>query len=283
MKKLFFAVFFLLVVAAVQAQNGFVTEHGYRMVNHTNGVGMRPQRGESALCDVQVYAGNVLVNTSKKLPGGVYKYDIMDANTETDYYPPMHDALLLMVRGDSATVYQAIDSTMRKFLPPPAKKATEMRFEIKLLSIIGLEAKAKAAEQAKAYAKQVEAAVVSRVKAYRSGLLDAQIKTLPSGLKIYIEQEGTGEKIKLGEPVQVHYFGVITETGVPFDNSYERREPLAFPAGGGQMIAGFDEGIMQLRHGSKAFLFMPWHLAYGDQDAGNIKAKTDLTFFVDVQ
>jgi FKBP-type peptidyl-prolyl cis-trans isomerase FkpA len=275
---------FFLIIGSLQAQ-GIPTEHGYRFVNHTNGIGMRTQRGESALFRVNVWAGQQLLNTSSKLPGGIYRFDLMSPGTESDHYPPMFDAALLMVKGDSATVYQPIDSFMRTFLPPAAQQEKDIRFELFLSDIVSIEAKNKALEQAKAYAKTIQTKVQAKAQAYRTGLMDLQIKTLPSGLKIYVEEVGRGAKIKHGEAVQVHYFGVLTNNGNPFDNSYERREPLGFAAGAGQMISGFDEGIMQLNHGAKAYLFIPWNLAYGEGEAagGSIPPKSDLTFYIDVQ
>ncbi len=272
------ALFFTITLAAQ-----ITTEHGYRFVNHTNKVGMRAQRGETALFQVDVYAGNTLLNSSKKNPGGQYRYEIMSAGTETSFYPPMHDASLLMAVGDSATIYQTSDSTMRRYFPPQEQNAKELRFELVLREIIGIEAKAKAAEQAKAYAKGIEDKIRTKTLAFCNGTYDAVAITLPSGVKIYVDEAGKGEKVKKGEAVQAHYFGLL-KNGTSFDNSYERRQPLAFAAGTGQMIAGFDEGIQHLHHGDKAYILVPWQLGYGDSEGagGAIPPKSDLVFFLDV-
>ncbi|MCC6281704.1 MAG: FKBP-type peptidyl-prolyl cis-trans isomerase [Saprospiraceae bacterium] len=96
-----------------------------------------------------------------------------------------------------------------------------------------------------------------------------------------VETPGNGPKIKEQEPVQVHYFGLLTD-GSSFDSSYERGEPIAFPAGTGQMIPGFDEGVLQLKHGSKAYLFIPPTLGYGDQSPELIPPNSELVFYIEV-
>jgi FKBP-type peptidyl-prolyl cis-trans isomerase len=50
------------------------------------------------------------------------------------------------------------------------------------------------------------------------------------------------------------------------------------------MIAGFDEGVMHLNHGARAYLFIPPALGYGDQDAANgtIPANSELVFYIEI-
>jgi FKBP-type peptidyl-prolyl cis-trans isomerase FkpA len=279
----FTAFFTILFFGTLMLSAQTITEHGYRFVNHTNKVGIRPQRGESALFQVEVFAGTTLLNSSKKNPGGQYRYEILSPGTETSFYPPMHDASLLMAVGDSATIYQAVDSTMRRYFPPQEQNAKELRFELVLREIISVEAKMKAAEQARVYAKSIETKIKTKALAFCAGTYDNLAITLPSGVKIYVDEAGKGAKVQKGEAIQAHYFGLL-KNGTPFDNSYERREPLAFAAGTGQMIAGFDEGTLHLRHGDKAYILIPWHLGYGDSEAagGSIPPKSDLVFFLDL-
>ena len=69
--------------------------------------------------------------------------------------------------------------------------------------------------------------------------------------------------------VSVHYTGYL-EDGSIFDSSIDRGEPIAFPVGKGQVIRGWDEGLMLLSTGAKARLIIPSELAYGEQGAGGI-------------
>ncbi|MCW5519153.1 peptidylprolyl isomerase [Aureitalea sp. L0-47] len=90
-----------------------------------------------------------------------------------------------------------------------------------------------------------------------------------SGLRYQIIQEGNGTKPNAGQTVAVHYKGMLPE-GQEFDNSYKRGNPIEFPVGTGQVIAGWDEGIQLLKVGDKARFVIPSHLAYGSRGAGGV-------------
>lgn len=90
-----------------------------------------------------------------------------------------------------------------------------------------------------------------------------------SGLRYKIIQKGDGKKAEKGKSVSVHYKGMLPD-GKLFDSSYKRRQPISFPLGMGQVIAGWDEGIQLLKVGDKARLVIPPHLAYGSNGAGGV-------------
>ncbi|MBT8262840.1 MAG: peptidylprolyl isomerase [Bacteroidia bacterium] len=90
-----------------------------------------------------------------------------------------------------------------------------------------------------------------------------------SGLRFQIIQKGSGVKPNAGETVAVHYKGMLPD-GAEFDNSYKRGNPIEFPVGTGQVIAGWDEGIQLLKVGDKARFVIPSHLAYGSRGAGGV-------------
>ncbi len=108
-----------------------------------------------------------------------------------------------------------------------------------------------------------------------------KFKTTKSGLQYQIIQEGTGEQITKGKHVTVHYSGFL-KNGTKFDSSVERDEPFTFVVGVGQVIPGWDEGVMLLKKGSKARFIIPPALAYGNRDLGKIPAKSTLIFDVEV-
>ena len=110
----------------------------------------------------------------------------------------------------------------------------------------------------------------------------AQATEDESGLKIYIEKQGEGRKPKAGETVQVHYTGYLSD-GTKFDSSVDRGQPIVFPVGKGRVIAGWDKGIMMLNEGTKAILFIPPYLGYGERGAGGvIPPNADLIFEVEL-
>ena len=102
------------------------------------------------------------------------------------------------------------------------------------------------------------------------------VMVTPSGLQYEILAEGTGERPGPGDTVLVHYRGE-TLGGVVFDSSYERGEPLRVPLD--MVIAGWSEGLRMLREGSKAKLFIPSDLAYGEDGVGRDIGPNELIIF----
>jgi len=91
-----------------------------------------------------------------------------------------------------------------------------------------------------------------------------------SGLRYNITQKSnSGIKPTKGQKVSVHYEGKLTDGSV-FDSSYKRNQPLDFSVGIGQVIPGWDEGIMLLEVGDKASLVIPSNLGYGERGAGGV-------------
>src|SRR5262245_44614668 len=66
-----------------------------------------------------------------------------------------------------------------------------------------------------------------------------------------------------GNRVKVHYHGRL-EDGTTFDSS-EGRSPLEFEVGAGQMIKGFDDGVLGMKEGDKKTIHIPVHQAYGEK------------------
>jgi len=107
------------------------------------------------------------------------------------------------------------------------------------------------------------------------------MKETPSGLFYNITKEGSGATPEKGAHVAVHYKGTLVD-GTVFDSSYQRDEPIKFTVGVGQVIPGWDEGILLLTKGAGARLVIPSHLAYGAQGAGGV-IPSDATLIFDVE
>ncbi len=90
-----------------------------------------------------------------------------------------------------------------------------------------------------------------------------------SGLRYKILEQGDGKSPESGDKVTVHYEGSLLN-GQVFDSSYQRKDPISFAIGTGQVIPGWDEGIGLLRVGDKARLIIPPELAYGSSGAGGV-------------
>lgn len=94
---------------------------------------------------------------------------------------------------------------------------------------------------------------------------------------------GDGEEARPGQDVSVHYVGVAWSNGSQFDSSWDRGEPFEFALGEGQVIDGWDQGVVGMRIGGRRRLSIPPQLGYGSRGAGGvIKGGETLVFVVDL-
>ncbi|MFG2054612.1 FKBP-type peptidyl-prolyl cis-trans isomerase [Micromonospora sp. NPDC048930] len=105
----------------------------------------------------------------------------------------------------------------------------------------------------------------------------------PADLVIEDITVGEGPEARPGQLASVHYVGVAHSTGREFDASWNRGETFEFPLGGGQVIAGWDQGVVGMKVGGRRRLTIPPHLGYGARGAGGvIKPNETLVFVVDL-
>jgi len=104
------------------------------------------------------------------------------------------------------------------------------------------------------------------------------MKETESGLFISIENEGTGEKVKITDFLTLTYSGYLLN-GEKFDG---KDEPTAFPFPVSQLIPGWQEGIPMLGKGGKAKLIIPPYLGYGEHAQGPIPANSVLVFDIEI-
>ena len=105
----------------------------------------------------------------------------------------------------------------------------------------------------------------------------------PAGLQIEDLVVGDGPEATPGKAVDVHYVGVSWSTGQQFDASWDRNDTFGFTLGGGQVIAGWDQGVAGMKVGGRRKLTIPPALGYGARGAGAaIKPNETLVFVVDL-
>ncbi len=106
--------------------------------------------------------------------------------------------------------------------------------------------------------------------------------TTASGLKYVDVVVGKGAAPTASKAVKVHYTGTL-ENGKKFDSSVDRNEPFSFTIGVGQVIKGWDEGVMTMKVGGKRKLIIPANLGYGARGAGSaIPPNATLLFDVEL-
>ena len=92
---------------------------------------------------------------------------------------------------------------------------------------------------------------------------------------------GDGDEALTGDRVVVNYTGRFVN-GEVFDSSLVRKEPFQFVLGVGQVIKGWDDGIVGMKVGGKRILSVPPELGYGSQDYGPIPGNSTLIFEVEL-
>lgn len=93
---------------------------------------------------------------------------------------------------------------------------------------------------------------------------------------------GDGPAARGGQRVSVHYIGWLTD-GTKFDSSHDRGQPFGFRLGAGEVILGWDDGIVGMQVGGKRRLTIPPNLAYGRRGMrGVIPPNATLVFEVDL-
>ena len=110
--------------------------------------------------------------------------------------------------------------------------------------------------------------------------IDFPAHDAPADLVIEDIIVGDGAEAKAGDTVSTHYVGVAFSTGEEFDASWNRGAPLDFKVGIGQVIQGWDQGLLGMKVGGRRRLEIPAHMAYGDRGAGSAIAPGESLIFV---
>ena len=129
---------------------------------------------------------------------------------------------------------------------------------------------------------QKMAAEIKAIKLKYQPQIDLLQKQLLNGnLVIITLRPGKGVGAKAGDKVTVHYTGTLTD-GTKFDSSLDRGAPFVFNLGAGEVIKGWDQGLVGMKIGERRKLYIPYALAYGDSGYGPIPAKANLIFEVEM-
>lgn len=278
----------LVIYSCKDGGNKTVSGYDFRYI--TKGSGETPKTGESVFFTLKIKddKGEILqeigegpnmpvMQIPETFPTG------MDAN-------PVLELLSMVKVGDVVVLTMPIDS-----MPNPPANVQGMKYIEYELDIKNIKNKEEyeayltdmqkemeiEREASRAKIPVIEELVANSLKDYKAGTLET--KSTESGLKYYIIENGTGDNAVAGKTVKVQYYGSLID-GTRFDDSFNRGQAFEFKLGTGQVIPGWDEGLALLNKGSKAILFIPGNLAYGEQGSPPvIPANAELAFYVELE
>lgn len=238
----------------------------------------------------QVQMGDVLYGEIRMKFDDLVVYDNTgNPNHLAQAHPQSVDPLLLegfmmMHEGDVATFAYDADimaQMMNGQAPHPNYKPGEgqkLSYRVNLQRIESME---EVQKQQEAEMKKMKKEEPGKIREYVKKN-NIKVKPNANGLYIIVNEKGTGEKVSKGKEVTVHYTGRLLDGSV-FDSSVERGQPFTFKIGEGQVIEGWDKGLLGQTVGSKLQLIIPSTMSYGDRGAGgHILPYTPLVFDVEI-
>ena len=117
--------------------------------------------------------------------------------------------------------------------------------------------------------KEIEKDKIKKLELDKIISITKGMEKTKSGLFHLIENKGNNDFPSIGSTVSVHYTGKLVD-GTIFDSSYQRNNPISFVLGKGQVIEGWDEGLLKMAKGGSGKFVIPSNLAYGENGAGGI-------------
>jgi FKBP-type peptidyl-prolyl cis-trans isomerase len=196
------------------------------------------------------------------------------------------EGLTMLGKGDSATFYVSADSLFTRNMqpmPPGVTKGSDIGIAVKILNIQSED------EFKKAQAADFDKQKVTDDKAITAYLaknnLTGKAQKTANGVYVVTTQAGAGTMPTAGDDISVNYTGKLMN-GKVFDSNLTSPQaggkPFQLKVGVGMVIPGWEEGIMKMRKGEKATLYIPSGLAYGPRGNPTIPANSVLIFDIDL-
>ncbi|MEQ8707076.1 MAG: FKBP-type peptidyl-prolyl cis-trans isomerase [Phaeodactylibacter sp.] len=267
------------------------TPSGFEYILHTDNGGEKPVAGDYVSFHAYMRNGDSVIYSSRDQPKPPFLQ--IPGEAPANRPPnPLEEVMQLMGMGDSATVMIAIDTLDQK--PKGFEDTDVMYYDLVIADIKSAQQQAdeqnaqmeeakRQAEELKERLPEVEALVQETLESYQNNTLGDQLQETGSGLKYVIHEEGDGAQAAPGKVVGVHYYGVLAEDGERFDDSFSRGQPIDLPLGQGRVIPGWEEGIALFKGGTKATLFIPAPLGYGEAGSPpTIPGGAELMFYVEL-
>jgi FKBP-type peptidyl-prolyl cis-trans isomerase len=226
-------------------------------------------------------------------------------NTPMAYYK----ILKQLRKGDSLIIRQLTDTAFRdsqRGMPPFMKKGKYIYTHVKLVNIFETQPEADSANRAeravakpRIFKKQLEEIEKEIVKYKDQRKIDDKIivdylaknnikaEKANWGTYVLVTKEGTGEKMNYDDIAMVNYTGRTLDSGRVFDSNldpkFKHTEPLEFTMMNvGAVIFGFTDAFQLLKKGTKATIYVPSSLGYGERGSQVLKPNDNLIFDVEI-
>lgn len=266
-------------------QETLTTSDGVRYTKHTEAEGEFPDSTSIIDMHYQLYT------PTDSLISSTYQAPVPSPMPfRFEQAPYMKEPLSKVTGGDSITLQIPAKLMFQQGQIPPFLKADdEVRMEIKVEGIYQMEEYQQIMAERRQQQQQKMQQLIEESKVKEDADIQEYLTAnsmeadkTESGLYYISTTPGDTSNIESGDTVVVHYRGTLLD-GTPFDNSYDRGEPLRFPIKQGRVIKGWDEGIPLIGKGGKGTLLVPSHLAYGPSKRSDvIDAFSTLKFEVEV-
>ncbi|MBK6373108.1 MAG: FKBP-type peptidyl-prolyl cis-trans isomerase [Saprospiraceae bacterium] len=251
-----------------------ITKGGYDYKLFKKGNGDMVTSGDIVYFDIMILHKDSILQDSKLIPNQPELTFPVESLMEVPN--PVFDAIGLMRPLDSILIYEKIDTFSD--LPPTMLGWKTITYRIVVKNVI--------TEKDKNILRGREAGIEIMLKEhianYKLNKLP-ELKRTASGLSYLTHSEGKGSQIKAGDAIKINYLGLTTADSLKFDSSYERGAPLTITIGTGLVIPGWDEALLLLKRGTKATLFIPADLAYGEEGIPDyIPSNAELAFYIEI-
>lgn len=255
----------------------------------------KPESGEYVLYHLEIKNGEdsvIYTTLNQPFPGYLQANDSVPTNNGMD------EIFLNLKKGDSITFESKAETIFGPNFPPFLEEGEAVKVRLGAFEIMdeaGIQdyfAKVMEKENA-AKAERAKELIVEEGKTIEEYAQEnnIEVQKTENGLYYAIEEEGTGDSVSAGTTMYVNYAGYLLD-GTLFDTSWEEiakenemydpqrpYEPLPVNVGMGQVIPGWDEGLLLLKKGSKAKFLIPSPLAYGENGAGAMIGPNSILVF----
>jgi FKBP-type peptidyl-prolyl cis-trans isomerase len=253
----------------------------YKIVKRGTGT-RNPVIGDHIEMYIHVHVGDSILFDSRKMYSATKPVSFVIAAPRG--HGDIMEGFMKMAVGDSAIMRVPVDSMKKNGaqLMPWMKEGMIVEYNVVMVSV-----------RSDAEEKQYNEGKAAQQIGIDEGILADYFKRnnitptkTAAGVYYTILSEGTGTKVAAGQKVSVNYTGMFLD-GKKFDSNtdsaFHHVQPFDLTVGKGMVIKGWDDGLQQLKKGTRAMLYIPSTLAYGSQDQRGIPSNSILVFEVEVK